>query len=95
LQSPWPLRIDLLADGPIRHSALADFETQVAVDNRHEVAPKSPGVPAIATAHLEDITEPPCRDKADACAFALEQGIGTHCRAVHDRAELRERPEGL
>ena len=89
------VRIDLLPDGPVRHSALADFEAQVAVDDRHEVAPESPGLPAIATAHLEHVTEPACRDEADARAFAFEQRIGAHRRAVHDRAELRERPEGL
>ena len=88
-------RIDLLPDGPIRHGALADFEAQVAVDNRHEVAPEPPGLPAIATTHLEYVTEPACRDEADARAFAFEQRIGAHRRAVHDRAELRERPEGL
>ena len=88
-------RIDLLPDGPVRQSALADFEAQVAVDNRHEVAPESPGLPAIATTHLEYVTEPACRDEADARAFAFEQRIGADRRAVHDGSELRERPEGL
>ena len=93
-RGPHLLRIDLGADLAAREGALADLESQVAIHDRGEIAPQTPGVAPVAPAHLDDVAKTPRRDQADAGALALEERIGADRRAVHDRGERRDLSSG-
>ena len=85
--------IDGCADGAVGERALVDLEAQVAVGDRHELAPQAPGLAAIAPAHLQHVAEAARGDDADARPAPLQQRIGADRGAVDDRAEVRDLAE--
>jgi hypothetical protein len=63
--------------------ALIDFETEVAVDHRNEIAPQPPGMAAVAAAHFQHIAKSARGDQTDPSPFAFQQRVRADRRAVH------------
>ena len=83
--------IDVHAHGPVRQDPLVDLDAHVAIGDRRKIAPETPGARPIAAAHLQDVAKAAGRDHADPRALTLQQRVGAHRRAMHDRAEIRDR----
>ncbi len=87
------LDIERLADGAVGQRSFIDLEPEIAVDDRDEIAPEAPGVPAVATAHFQHVAEACRGDQTGAGALALEQGVGADGGAVDDGGEIGDRAE--
>ena len=87
--------VDRRADGAISERAFVDLEPQVAIGDREEFSPQSPGLAAVAPAHLQHVAEAAGGDHADARAAPFQQRVGADRGAVHDRAEAFDVSQGL
>ena len=88
LKSPCQ-RADLLTIDRPTHTAvgkrpLVRFDAHVAVSDRDEITPQTPGMAAIPPAHFEHIAKTPRSDDANLGAAPLEQRVRADRRAVHD-----------
>jgi 3-isopropylmalate/(R)-2-methylmalate dehydratase small subunit len=59
------LRVNGGADRAIGERALVDFQTHIAIDDRDEIAPQTPGSAAVAAAHLQSVAKAAGGDDAD------------------------------
>src|SRR5262245_63845532 len=80
-------------DRPVSQRSLRDLEPKLTRRHGYEIAPKPPRVRSIAAAHLQNVSKALRGDDPDPRALALQERIGAHCRAVHDRSQIGRRAE--
>jgi uncharacterized membrane-anchored protein len=77
-------RVNRCQQSAVCEHALRHLDAHVARDGGGKIAEQAPGLPPVASAHLQHVAEAGGGDQAGARTFVLQQRIGADGGAVHD-----------